>query len=46
MSTDTYWLVVAPAMMMLGLSGIGWPRLWVSRNHERRLAPAKIRSLR
>jgi hypothetical protein len=23
MSTDTYWLAIAPAMM-LGLSGIGW----------------------
>jgi hypothetical protein len=45
MNTDTYWLAVAPAFM-LGLAGIGWAWLWITRNHERRLAPAKIRSLR
>jgi hypothetical protein len=45
MSADIYWLAVAPAMM-LGLSGIGWAWLGITRNHERRAALAKAWPLR
>jgi hypothetical protein len=30
MSIQTYWLVVAPALL-LGLSGVGWFALWWTR---------------
>lgn len=30
MSASTYWLLVAPAAMLV-LSGIGWVALWITR---------------
>jgi hypothetical protein len=30
MSLQTYWLVIAPALL-LGLSGFGWLALWLTR---------------
>nr|WP_294547154.1 hypothetical protein [uncultured Rhodopila sp.] len=38
MSFETYWLVIAPAAI-LGLSGIAWAGLWLTRSHCH--APAK-----
>ena len=34
MSLQTYWLVVAPALL-LGLSGFGWLALWLTRAPRR-----------
>jgi hypothetical protein len=33
MSLQTYWVVVAP-LFLLGLSGIGWLALWLTRDRK------------
>ena len=34
MSLQTYWVLIAP-LILLGLSGIGWAALWLTRPRKR-----------
>jgi len=38
MSLETYWIVVAP-LALLGLSGVGWLTLWLTRDRDKHRRP-------
>jgi hypothetical protein len=46
MNLQTYWLVIAPALLF-GLSAIGWAGLWITRRREKSdHPPAAMKPLR
>jgi hypothetical protein len=46
MNPETYWLVIAPALLF-GLSAIAWAGLWITRRREKPdRSPAAMKPLR